>query len=573
MGLRDRFTDALGSAFGGGVSILTEALSKANSARDDEPSARGGGSQAMVSAAPKVPVKLPQQPSDQDPTSLLYDPFALVDQLGFRDKPGGLTYGILREMSRKTPVYTGVMQTRLTQVSSFAQRQKDPTAPGFGVILRDDKKHPTRVENKRLRQLEDWLLQTGTRWSPGRDDFRSFLKKLTRDSLELDQACFEIVRNRRGEPSEFYAVDGATIRIADVPPNMASTQDPNEVRYVQLYDEIRIAEYAAQDLCFGVRNPRSDLRCNGYGCSELEMMINVITATLYSFDYNKRAFSQGSFANGLLNFKGTMPQEKLESFRRQWKMMVSGVGNAHRVPMTNSDEIQWIDFNKSNRDMEYAAWMDFLIKVLCAIMQFDPAEINFNYGNSGQQSQTFGTPAAEKFKNSKDRGLRPLLTEIAGWINNYLIWPIDPNFAFTFLGLDEDDSDQKIKREKDESSYKKTVDEIRAEDDMEPLPDGKGAIILNPTWLQFAQGQDMARQGGQPLMDPNNPEGAPAEDPAQHTDGSAAAAAHTPLSAVMEGAADKDPGVGTEDFDAIFNKAERLKKSGTRRVRVYEFDL
>lgn len=40
-----------------------------------------------------------------------------------------------------------------------------------------------------------------------------------------------------------------------------------------------------------------------------------------------------------------------------------------------------------------------------------------------------------------------------------------------------------------------TIDELRAEDDLPPLPDGKGEIILDPTWLQFAQGKDMAEQG------------------------------------------------------------------------------
>jgi hypothetical protein len=43
-----------------------------------------------------------------------------------------------------------------------------------------------------------------------------------------------------------------------------------------------------------------------------------------------------------------------------------------------------------------------------------------------------------------------------------------------------------------------TVDELRAEDDLEPLPDGKGEIILDPTWLQFVQGKEAAEQGEEP---------------------------------------------------------------------------
>ncbi len=42
----------------------------------------------------------------------------------------------------------------------------------------------------------------------------------------------------------------------------------------------------------------------------------------------------------------------------------------------------------------------------------------------------------------------------------------------------------------------KTIDEIRAEMDEPPLPDGQGEIILDPTFLQNIQGQQMAEEGG-----------------------------------------------------------------------------
>ena len=48
----------------------------------------------------------------------------------------------------------------------------------------------------------------------------------------------------------------------------------------------------------------------------------------------------------------------------------------------------------------------------------------------------------------------------------------------------------------------KTVDEIRAEQDMDPLPEGKGEIILDPTYLQFVQGMEAeAGEGGEDLGD------------------------------------------------------------------------
>jgi hypothetical protein len=571
MGIRDRITDTMAGAISGGLGLFTEALAKANDGgveepgvRDDEPARRQtDGTTAMAMTTERAP--LPPDPPVDDPKGLLYDPFALIDQLGYRDRPSALTYNTLREMAKRVPTYTAILQTRVNQVSSFGHRQKDRRDPGFSVELRDDKATPSDLDNQRMRQIEDFLLQTGTEWHPGRDTFKTFLRKLVRDTLVMDQACFEVQRNRKGLPAAFYALDAATFRMADVPPGADARMDPDQVKYVQVYDEVIIAEFAAQDMCFGVRNPRSDIRVNGYGFSELEMLINVITASLWSFDYNKRQFSQGTLINGVMNFKGSVPDKKVDAFRRQWKLMVSGVNNSHRVPMTNVDELQWIDFGKSNRDMEYSAWMDWLIKVTCAVCQFDPAEINFTYGNSGQASQMFTTPVGQKLKESRDKGLKPLLDDIASWINVHLVWPLDPYFEFKFKGMDGKDSDQAIDQQKKRVEYLITVDEARAEEDLPPLPDGAGDVILNTVWMQNKQAA--SGMGG---MDDGM--GGYDEEGGDEQLGD--------VTSLDTGGDGND--LSTFDFDALFPEqksvrrvdgGEELEKSSVGKIRVYEIDL
>jgi len=572
---RTEINTAWGALMDAGQSLL-----KAEENLEADPSLETDGSDSAVNQVEStqgVSVSLPPAPPDNDPRSLLFDPFALIDQLGYRDRPSGLTYNTLRDMSKRVPTVTGIVQTRITQAANYAQRQLDLREPGFAVGMRDTKAHPTHQEKIRMRQLEDWLLGTGSRWTPGRDDFKAFLRKIVRDSLDLDQCCFEIVRNRRDEPAEFYALDAATIRIADAPPSVSASRDVNQVSYVQVYDEIIIAEYAAHELCFGVRNPRSDIRANGYGFSELEMLINTVTATLWAFEFNKRAFSQGSQVNGVMNFKGGVSDKKVDAFRRQWKQMIAGVNNSHRVPMTNVDELQWIDFGKNNRDMEYNAWMDWLIKVTCAVYQFDPAEINFVYGNAGQSSAMFQAPAEAKLQSSKDRGLRPLLKDIANWINMYLIWPLDPHMEFAFRGMDTKTSKDAIEQQKLEGEFKKTVDELRAEDDLDPLPDGKGQVILNTVWLQNAQALQQAPPA-QPGADVP-----PGQE--QGTNEAPPVSAEEDVTNLM----DDQPGEGPDDQDSdsqfadafpdsaekALRRPDELRKGGPRkaRVRVYDIEL
>jgi len=564
MGLRDRITDAIGGVIGGGLELITDSLAKANA-----PTGKTDGTAAMVQKMDRA--TLPPEPTKDDPKALLVDPFAMVDQLGFRERPSALTYQTLRQMARRVPTFTAILQTRINQVASFAQRQKDKGDPGIGIVLRDHKKTPTRQDQKRMRYLEDFMLQTGSSRAPGRDGLRHFLRKIVRDTLELDQVGIEIQRNRKGDPCAFYALDGGTLRLVDVPPNAQSQEDPTRVRYVQIYDEVPISEFAAHELIFGVRNPRTDIAANGYGYSELEMLINVITASLWSFEYNKKVFSNGSLVNGVMNFKGSVPDRKVDAFRRQWKMMMTGVDNSHRIPMTNVDELQFIDLGKTNRDMEYGAWMDWLIKITCAVMQFDPAEINFSYGNTGQTSQMFSTPVDDKLKASKDRGLKPLLSDIAEWINTHIIWPLDPYFEFAFLGLDAETSSEALDRGKKQSEYLLTVDELRAQQDLEPMSDGKGEVILNTVWLQAAQAKDaMAQQAEQ---------GGMGADGGMFGDGGDGEQESPGVESVAQGGGDEPPNGGDFDFDSLFPPGQQQKSLTVEdqlrksRVRVYDIEL
>jgi hypothetical protein len=499
MGLGERISSAAGRAIGGLGNVALDSFRKAGEAM-----AQNQSSEKEI-AREGMP-----EASEDNPRALMYDPFAVIDQLGYKDRPSGITYQTLAEIARRVPVIAGIHQTRIRQLGNFAIPQEHKREPGFQVVMREEEDKPTAADRKRAKWIEKWVSNCGSTYRWGKDDFACFLEKYGRDSLTYDQGAFEVVDNRKGEPSDFYAFDAATARIADVPLGAELDDDPERVRYVQVYDEVVIAEFAAHEMCFGVRNPRTGIRLNGYGFSEIEMLLNVVTALLWAFEYNKRFFSQGSVTKGILNFKGSIPDSKMDGFRRHWYQMISGVANAWRTPVVNSDELQYIDLHSSNRDMEYSAWMDWLTKITCAIYQFDPAEINFLFGNQGQQSSMFQAPAESRIKSSKDRGLRPFLRHIAANLNKYLIWRVDENFKLKFTGLDPRDSQEIVDTEKKQVTFMMTVDEVRAQNDLEPLPDKLGEIILDPTFLQNKQAAEMAAQ--QEAMGEEGMPGMPGEE-------------------------------------------------------------
>lgn len=471
------------SGMGGPSEPLMKAQEKA-----EGPEARTGDRKDTAENSP-VPVEEPKE----DPQSLFFDPFSVVEQLGYKDRPSQLSYGTLKAMAYKTPVIHSVINTRVRQVASFSQPQQDRYGYGFRIKLRDKDKEPTKAELEWIRSMQTLITRTGVTDSPrGREDFESFLTKLMWDSLVYDQMAFEVVPNRKGQPAEWYAVDAATIRLADSATLVENRSDTEQTRYVQIYDGMVIAEFGQNEMCFGVRNPRTDIRLFGYGVSELEMLISTVTSLLWGFEYNQRFFSQGSSPKGIINFKGAIPERRLQQFRRHWYKMCSGVENAWRTPITASDEMQYHDLQQSNRDMEFNAWIDFLIKVACSMYQMNPVEVNFQYGNTGQNQAMGEERNREKITESRERGLRPLLTFIARKINQYILWPINENFEFEFVGLDTLTREESANLAQTRGKTTMTVDELRAEDDLRPLPDGKGEVVLDPTWIQWAQQKEAA---------------------------------------------------------------------------------
>lgn len=435
-----------------------------------------------------------QEPKD-DPKGMLFDPFSYwsAESYGgaFRDRPSQMSFDSLRSMSY-IPLVSAILQVRCTQVAAFSRPSEQENYAGFKIRMRDTKRSPSRAALKRIQELQSFVLQTGAYDDPRvnllRDDFSTFLKKIIRDSLVYDQMCFQILKNGKGEPAGFQAMSAYSMRLAmhgDYDGGFSF--DPERPFAVQTFEEQVIAEFYPDELCFGVRNPRSDLEVAGYGFSELEMLIHTLTGYLYAVQYNQKFFSQGMGVKGMLNFKGTIPERQLRAFKREFANMVTGVSNAWRTPVTNAEDIQWINLHSSNREMEYSQWLDFLIKVACSIYMIDPAEINFVYGNTGQSAAMGTSSSLEKVTESKDRGLVPLVLRTFDYLNKYVLHPLDEDFEIVPMGISSKTPEERRKQQETESRFLKTVDELRAEEDLPPLPDGKGEVILNSTWLQWAQ--------------------------------------------------------------------------------------
>ena len=432
---------------------------------------------------------------DEDP----YDPLATWG--GWRERSSIIAYETLEQLGYRLGPFAGFLQTRLNQISYHSRAQVDKHGLGF-VIRRKDR---SKTDDDRAREIQQIIINSGSadlcdpETGERRDTLPVLMRKIVRDSLRFDQINIERKRNLKGDLLEWRAVDAKTIR--RVGPMYSGKTDRGEpVRYVQIMHGQIVAEFSAKDLTFFVRNPRTSIRSWGYGESELEMMVNTVTSLLNGFSYNANFFSQGTTAKGMLTLSGLIPPRRLRHFKRLWHSMVTGTENSWRTPILNMPEekskAEWIDLQKSNLDMEWGKFMEWCLKVACSVWQIAPDEIGFEFGAHGQTSSLNSGNNKYKIDASKDRGLFPLLDQIARMMTEEIVEYIDPEYEFVYAGHDQESEEAEVKRRTDEGSTYKTVDEIRAECDLDELPDGKGAVILNPTWLQAAQAID-AQQGDQ----------------------------------------------------------------------------
>lgn len=72
----------------------------------------------------------------------------------------------------------------------------------------------------------------------------------------------------------------------------------------------------------------TDIWQNGYGRSELESLIEIITYILNGVQYNGNFFKNGSNPKGFIKMNGpNTNQTQLNDFKQKWRQMLTGVDN------------------------------------------------------------------------------------------------------------------------------------------------------------------------------------------------------------------------------------------------------
>lgn len=418
-----------------------------------------------------------------------------VQMLGdYFERPGNFSFDMMRTMVDSTPVLSAVIMTRQRQVMRFCRPQENDKGPGFAIRLKDRSAKLGKEEQKTIQLLQGFFTNCGWENNPRqrqrlkRDNFSGFMAKSVRDSLSLDSAPIETEykRDRSLGIDGFYAVDGATIRLC----TEEGYRGEDEVFALQVVQGNIRAAYTVDDLVYVPRNPRSDVMVGNYGMSETELLINTVTGFLNAMTYNQKYFDSNSIPKGLLHLSGDYSEQDLNAFKRYWNAMVKGINNAWALPVMVSknqeSKASFENFGVDVNEIMFAKWMTFLTSIICAIYGMAPDEINFESFTAGTSSLS-GSDTEEKLVNSRDKGLRPLLTHYEDLFSDYIVAEFGDKYCFRWTGLDEVTPEQAWAEEQALS----TLNEARKARGQDEVP--WGDVPLNPV-LQGAYQQHQQSQ-------------------------------------------------------------------------------
>lgn len=391
---------------------------------------------------------------------------------GYKETLSRISFQTLQRMGNLYCV-KNVISTRIEQITRFLKFSTDEQKEGFTIRRKrslfnskEDTKEMTKGEQKRVERIVRFLEDGGEtdKWEMP-DSFVTFVRKIMQDSLSIDQLAFEITRTRGQELHQFKAIDGSMIRFLDtVDPNYAHQFDQYRYKgylpkYCQVFDQQIVFNkqlntyvmYYPWELGFGIRNVGTDIWQNGYGRSELESLIEIITYILNGVQYNGNFFKNGSNPKGFIKMNGpNTNQTQLNDFKQKWRQMLTGTENSHKIPIFAGLDLEWVDLQKGNRDMEFDNWTKFLIVLLCSVYRIDPSELGFQFREAanlfGQQGQR------ERLDHSKQKGLYPLLIFLQDIINKFLISELDEEMEFAFTGIEVEDEEKQVKLDSEKLS-------------------------------------------------------------------------------------------------------------------------
>lgn len=269
--------------------------------------------------------------------------------------------------------------------------------------------------------------------------------------------------------------------------------DPTKINvHMVMVDGLRRKVFEAYDIdddgnevLLGWFSPRDVLHIPGMmlpgefvGCSPITYARESIGLALSAQKYGSKFFANGAMPGAVVEVPGTMSEEGLVRAREAWRAANSGVDNAHRVALL-TEGAKFSKVAMSPDEAQFLETRQFQVPEIARIFGVPPHLIS-----DATNSTSWGSGLAEQNIAFSMFSLRPWLERIEAGLNRLLFAETADRQKFVKFNLDE------IKRGAPKERMELwslglqngiySIDEVRAAEDMEPLPDGLGESYRVP---------------------------------------------------------------------------------------------
>lgn len=443
----------------------------------------------------------------------------------FKGRPSRLSNKMLKDSSLRDWLISSIIQIRVDTLVRFSRPQSKKFDMGYRFVKRNSNDQTYSDEDKiNIANLESFIYNCGRiDGTPSNDKmlFGEYLKLIVRDALTFGYTATEKIMTRKGSLHRFrpvpaeqtYLINKTVSRDfiekevknskqmlkpkSDNDPRSdaeVNSPDVDYYRYVQVsYDNHTLAVFGDNDLIFKLFNPQNFGDSMGYCYGPLEMSIINVLNHLNAENYNANFFTHGYAARGILHLKGTVTQQQLTSFRRQFYNTISGSGNAWRTPIiAGLDDVDWISMAGSARDMEYINFNNHLMRSICTQFQIDPIELGLDYLTSATGRVAAGQQGNQhRIEYSRERGLYPILMYIEDLINKDIVPAIDPKlaekYAFIFDGYSDVTPQTEIALQQAEMTVHSSMNDLLSQARKNKLDEEVADLPLNQAFWALVE--------------------------------------------------------------------------------------
>lgn len=302
---------------------------------------------------------------------------------------------------------------------------------------------------------------------------RQMLEMILADMLEIGDGVMVKTLDGRGRLSQLGAYDAETFFVSpDVHgivrdyyqyPRSSATGtiiNPRSTNSAPFGDPIH---FPAEEIAWFAKSPRA---YRHYGLGPVETLSQRLQLLLITVNQETLYFKEGSIPPGLLALDKDMTTEQYEEFRAMWAAEVKG--KPHKMPMVRA-QAQYIPFGYNYQQLQFLDRQVWYQKLTCAVFGVPPAYLGLAAETTNRATDVSQTA------NYKRKTVRPLLDSLEGIINQRVVWPhLGKHLRFEFkpsLDIAERQALASIHETRLRSAVV-TINEVRAEDGLDPVPWG-----------------------------------------------------------------------------------------------------